>query len=102
MHYHYYGDDLQETICKKDSTQKSSGLKSRSPADLSLDGNGDVAAGDGVVVDDGGQLDVLLLLGGGLVVAPVQDQLDQAEDSTEAIGYLHVLYVKLDLCMQLF
>jgi hypothetical protein len=49
---------------------------------LSLDGDCDVVA-------DGGQLDVLLLLGGGLVVAGVEDQLDKAGNGAEAVGDLH-------------
>jgi hypothetical protein len=52
---------------------------------LSLDGEGDVVAGDG------GQLDVLLLLRGGLVVAGIEDQLDETGQGAEAVGDLHYI-----------
>jgi hypothetical protein len=57
---------------------------------LSLDGDCDVVA-------DGGQLDVLLLLGGGLVVAGVEDQLDEAGNGAEAVGDLN--YIVNTTCM---
>ena len=56
---------------------------------LFLYGDGDFAAGAVGLGEDGGQLDVLhlhLLLGCGLVVACVEDELGDAEDDAEAIG----------------
>jgi hypothetical protein len=52
---------------------------------LSLDGDGDVVAGDGA------QFDVLLLFRGGLVVAGVEDQLDETGQGAEAVGDLHYI-----------
>lgn len=54
---------------------------------LSLDADGDVATAD--VAGDGGQLHVLLLLRGRLVVPEVEDQLDEAEEGAQGVGDLH-------------
>ena len=56
---------------------------------LFLNGDRDVATGNGVFGEDGGQFDVLALLGGRSVVGKLEDQLDEAEDCTEGIGDLH-------------
>lgn len=71
------------------------GLATVAKPGLSLDGDGDISAAAGGVVDGGGQLNVLLLLRGRLVVAGIEDQLDEAEKSAEAIGDCHV-EVELD------
>lgn len=57
---------------------------------LSLDADGDVAAAG--VAGDGGQLHILLL-GGRLVVAEVEDQLDEAEEGAKGVGDLHCRYL---------
>ena len=55
---------------------------------LFLNGDRDVATGNGVFGEDGGQFNVFALLGGRSVVVKLEDQLDEAEDCTEAIGDL--------------
>jgi hypothetical protein len=59
---------------------------------LSLNADGDVAAAD--VAGDGGQLHVLLILGGRLVVAEVEDQLDESEECAQGVRDLHCRYFK--------